>query len=417
MDIARPDLAKKKRRKMTLYVGIGVAAMVIATIAISSLKPAAPAIDRNLVWVDTVKRGPMVRQVRGIGSLVPENIRIVTSRSAGRVDRIVLRAGAPVTPDSVIVELANPDVIQAAEAADSQLQSAEAEFTNLNVRLGSDLLAMESELARAKSEYETSKLQAEVTEELFKDGLVSGLERRRTQVAAEDSATRHEIAKKRYAFTQESMQLQLAVKQAEVNRQRAQTQLRREECDALKVRAGLTGVLQTMALEVGEQIANGGVLARVAGPTSLKAQVRIAETPAKDIVPGQLASIDTRNGIVEGRVSRIDPSVQNGTVTVDVALTGTLPKGARPDLSIDGTIELERLPDVIFVGRPAFGQEHSTVGVFKLESDGDIAHRRPVNTVFQNYALFPHLDGLQPGDRVILSDMSQHDSTDRVRLN
>ncbi len=417
MDIARPDLAKKKRRKMTLYVGIGVVAVVIASIAISSLKPAAPAIDRNLVWVDTVKRGPMVRQVRGIGSLVPENIRIVTSRSAGRVDRIVLRAGAPVTPDSVIVELANPDVIQAAEAADSQLQSAEAEFTNLNVRLGSDLLAMESELARAKSEYETSKLQAEVTEELFKDGLVSGLERRRTQVAAEDSATRHEIAKKRYAFTQESMQLQLAVKQAEVNRQRAQTQLRREECDALKVRAGLTGVLQTMALEVGEQIANGGVLARVADPTSLKAQVRIAETQAKDIVPGQLASIDTRNGIVEGRVARIDPSVQNGTVTVDVALTGTLPKGARPDLSIDGTIELERLPDVIFVGRPAFGQEHSTVGVFKLESDGDIAHRSPVKFGRASVNTIEVLDGLQPGDRVILSDMSQHDSTDRVRLN
>ena len=417
MDIARPDLAKKKRRKMTLYVGIGVVAVVIASIAISSLKPAAPAIDRNLVWVDTVKRGPMVRQVRGIGSLVPENIRIVTSRSAGRVDRIVLRAGAPVTPDSIIVELANPDVIQAAEAADSQLQAAEAEFTNLNVRLGSDLLAMESELARAKSEYETSKLQAEVTEELFKDGLVSGLERRRTQVAAEDSATRHEIAKKRYAFTQESMQLQLAVKQAEVNRQRAQTQLRREECDALKVRAGLTGVLQTMALEVGEQIANGGVLARVADPTSLKAQVRIAETQAKDIVPGQLASIDTRNGIVEGRVARIDPSVQNGTVTVDVALTGTLPKGARPDLSIDGTIELERLPDVIFVGRPAFGQEHSTVGVFKLESDGDIAHRSPVKFGRASVNTIEVLDGLQPGDRVILSDMSQHDSTDRVRLN
>ena len=417
MDIARPDLAKKKRRKMTLYVGIGVVAVVIASIAISSLKPAAPAIDRNLVWVDTVKRGPMVRQVRGIGSLVPENIRIVTSRSAGRVDRIVLRAGAPVTPDSIIVELANPDVIQAAEAADSQLQAAEAEFTNLNVRLGSDLLAMESELARAKSEYETSKLQAEVTEELFKDGLVSGLERRRTQVAAEDAATRHEIAKKRYAFTQESMQLQLAVKQAEVNRQRAQTQLRREECDALKVRAGLTGVLQTMALEVGEQIANGGVLARVADPTSLKAQVRIAETQAKDIVPGQLASIDTRNGIVEGRVARIDPSVQNGTVTVDVALTGTLPKGARPDLSIDGTIELERLPDVIFVGRPAFGQEHSTVGVFKLESDGDIAHRSPVKFGRASVNTIEVLDGLQPGDRVILSDMSQHDSTDRVRLN
>jgi len=416
MDIARPDVSRAKRRKRILYASLAAGVLILVTVAISRLKPAAPSVDRNLVWVDTVKRGPMVRQVRGIGSLVPENIRVVTSRSAGRVDRIILRAGAPVTPESVIVELINPDVLQAAEAAASQLQAAEAEFTNLKIRLQSDLLSMESELARAKSDFETSKLQAEVTEELFKDGLVSGLERRRTQVAAEDAATRHEIEQKRYAFTRESLQLQLAVKQAEVDRQRAQTQLRREECDALKVRAGLTGVLQTMSLEVGQQIANGGVLARVADPTSLKAEVRIAETQAKDILPGQLALIDTRNGVVAGRVSRIDPSVQNGTVTVDVALTGELPKGARPDLSVDGTIELERLPDVIYVGRPAFGQERSTVGVFKLVADDDTAHRTPVKFGRASVNTIEVLDGLQPGDRVILSDMSQYDSSDRVRL-
>ena len=416
MDIARPDVSRAKRRKRILYAGLAAGVLILVTVAISRLKPAAPSVDRNLVWVDTVKRGPMVRQVRGIGSLVPENIRVVTSRSAGRVDRIILRAGAPVTPESVIVELINPDVLQAAEAAASQLQAAEAEFTNLKIRLQSDLLSMESELARAKSDFETSKLQAEVTEELFKDGLVSGLERRRTQVAAEDAATRHEIEQKRYAFTRESLQLQLAVKQAEVDRQRAQTQLRREECDALKVRAGLTGVLQTMALEVGQQIANGGVLARVADPTSLKAEVRIAETQAKDILPGQIALIDTRNGVVAGRVSRIDPSVQNGTVTVDVALTGELPKGARPDLSVDGTIELERLPDVIYVGRPAFGQERSTVGVFKLVADDDTAHRTPVKFGRASVNTIEVLDGLQPGDRVILSDMSPYDSSDRVRL-
>jgi len=416
MDIARPDLSRAKRKRRLIYAAAGALALLLATLAVARLKPAAPTVDRNLVWIDTVKRGPMVRQVRGIGTLVPENIRVVTARSAGHVDRIVLRAGALVTPDSVIVELVNPDVTQAVAAADSQLQAAQAELTNLKIRLESDLLSMESDVARAKSEFETSRLQSEVTEELFKDGLVSGLERRSKQVAAEDSATRYEIEKKRHAFTRESVDLQLAVKQADVDRQRNQTQLRHEECDALKVRAGLTGVLQTMALEVGEQVATGAALARVADPTSLKAEVRIAETQAKDIQPGQLALIDTRNGVVEGHVSRVDPSVQNGTVTVDVALTGELPKGARPDLSIDGTIELERLADVVYVGRPAFGQEHSTVGVFKLVADDDTARRMPVKFGRASVNTIEVLDGLQPGDRVVLSDMSQWDAHDRVRL-
>jgi HlyD family secretion protein len=416
MDISRPDLSKKKRRKRILYAAIAGVALTVTTIVISRLKPAAPTVDRNLVWIDTVKRGPMVRQVRGIGTLVPENIRVVTARSLGRVDRIVLRAGAIVTSDSIIVELINPDVVQAATAADSQLLASEAEFTNLKIRLESDLLSMESEVARAKSEYETSHLQGEVSEELFKDGLVSGLERRRAQVASEDAAARYEIAKKRYAFTCESVKLQLTVKNGDVDRQRAQTLLRREECDALKVRAGLNGVLQTMALEVGQQVAPGAALARVADPTSLKAEVRIAETQAKDIQPGQVALIDTRNGVVEGRVSRVDPSVQNGTVTVDVALTSELPKGARPDLSIDGTIELERLADVVYVGRPAFGQERSTVGVFKLIPEDDSAHRIPVKFGRASVNTIEILDGLQPGDRVVLSDMSQWDSHDRVRL-
>ena len=416
MDIARPDLAHAKKKRRLIYAVAGALALLVVSFAISRLKPAAPTVDRNLVWIDTVKRGPMVRQVRGIGTLVPENIRVVTARSAGRVDRIALRAGALVTADSVIVELINPDVVQAATAADSQLQAAEAEFTNLKIRLESDLLSMESVVARAKSEFETSRLQAEVSEELFKDGLVSGLERRRAQVAAEDATTRYEIEKKRYVFTRESVQLQVTVKQGDTDRQRAQTQLRREECDALKVRAGLNGVLQTMALEVGQQVATGAALARVADPTSLKAEVRIAETQAKDIQSGQLALIDTRNGVVEGRVSRVDPSVQNGTVTVDVALTGELPKGARPDLSVDGTIELERLVDVVYVGRPAFGQERSTVGVFKLIPDDDSAHRIPVKFGRASVNTIEILDGLQPGDRVVLSDMSQWDAHDRVRL-
>ncbi len=416
MDIPRPNAAKEKRRKRIMIGGAVALALIGVTVLIARLKPAAPTVDRNLVWIGTVERGPMVRQVRGLGTLVPEEIRWIAARTEGRVDRIILRPGAPVTPDSVILVLANPAVTQAAIDAESQLKSSEADLENVKMQLQRGVLDAEAALASAKSEYETTRLQAEVNDELFKDGLVSSLEQRRSRVIADDAATRYGIEQKRFAFVKESTAPQLAVKEAEVDRVRAQAILRRDEADALQVRAGMTGVLQLLPVDVGQQVQPGGNLARVADPTKLKAEVRIAETQAKDIQIGQEASIDTRNGIVSGHVKRIDPSVQNGTVTVDVTLEGTLPKGARPDLSVDGTIELERLADVVFVGRPAFGQERSTVGIFKLDGDG-YAERTQVELGRSSVNNIEIVKGLKPGDRVILSDMSQWDANDRIRLN
>ncbi len=416
MDIPRPSQAKAKRRKRILIISGIVVAVAGISYFLSRLEPAAPTLDKQLVWVDTVKRGPMVRQVRGLGTLVPVEIRWIAARTSGRVDRIILRPGAEVTPDSVILELSNPDVEQDAIAADSQLGAAQAELTRLRIELQSNLLAMESTLAGAKSNFETSRLQAEVNGELFKDGLVSQLELKSAQVSAEEAATRYDIEKKRYDFSKDSIEPQLAVKEAEVNRLEAQAKLRRAEFDALHVRAGITGQLQQLPVEVGQQVQPGTNLARVADPTLLKAEVRIAETQAKDIMLRQNASIDTRNGVVEGEVSRIDPAVQNGTVTVDVKLTGKLPKGARPDLSVDGVIELDRLEDVVYVGRPAFGQELTTVGIYKLSPDGDRADRVQVKLGRASVNSIEIVSGLVPGDRVILSDMSQYDSP-RLRLN
>lgn len=416
MDIARPDLAKKKKRQRITYAVVGVVALAGISFGLSRLKPAAPTVERNIVWIDTVKRGPMIRQVRGLGTLVPEEIRWIAARTSGRVERIILRPGAKVTPDSVILELSNPDVVQAYAAAESQLTAAEAQLVNLRVQLERQLLDAESAAASARSVYETSRLQAEVNAELFKDGLVSSLELKLSQVGAEQAATRHEIEQKKFAFMKESIKPQLAVQDAEVERLRAQARLRKDELDALQVRASMAGVLSALPVEVGAQVQPGTNLARVADPTRLKAEVRIAETQAKDIALGQTSVIDTRNGVVEGRVSRIDPAVQNGTVLVDVTLTGNLPQGARQDLSVDGTIELERMNDVIYVGRPAFGQERTTVGIFKL-TDNSEAVRTRVQLGRSSVNTIEIINGLQPGDRVILSDMSQWDANERIRLN
>ncbi|HEU5078338.1 MAG TPA: HlyD family efflux transporter periplasmic adaptor subunit [Opitutaceae bacterium] len=417
MDIARPQNLQAKRRKRIILGSAAVLLLATATFFVSRLKPAAPTVERSSVWIDTVKQGPMLRQVRGLGTLVPEEIRWIAARTSARVDRIVIRPGATVTPDSVILLLTNPDVEQAAANADSQLKAAEAELENLKVTVERSVLEAESAAARSKSEYEQAKLRAEVNEDLFKDGLVSPLELRLSRVTADELNTRNQIEQKRYAFAKDSVAPQLAVKNAEVDRMRAQARLRREEFDALSVRAGVAGVLQQLPIEVGQQVQPGTNLARVADPTKLKAEVRIPETQAKDILIGQLASIDTRNGIASGHVSRIDPAVQNGTVLVDVALEGELPRGARPDLSIDGTIELERLASVVYVSRPAFGQERTTIGIYKLDTDGIYATRSQVQLGRSSVNTIEILGGLVPGDRVILSDMSQWDSHDRVKLN
>jgi HlyD family secretion protein len=417
MDVARPSQAGAKRKKR-IVIGVG-AAVVIAglSFALARLKPAAPSVDRSLVWIDTVKRGPMLRQVRGVGTLVPEEIRWIAARTQGRVERVVLRPGATVTEDSVILVLSNPDVEQDAANADSQLTAAEAELVNLKVQLERDVLATESALASAKADAEQARLRAELNEELFKEGLVSSLDHRLSRVTAEQAATRHTIEQKRLVFARDSISPQLAVKQAEVDRLRAQARLRRDEFASLSVRAGVRGVLQVLPVEVGAQVQPGANLARVADPSRLKAEVRIAETQTKDIQIGQIATIDTRNGLVEGRVARVDPSVQNGTVTVDVTLTGELPRGARPDLSVDGVIEIERLDEVVFVGRPAFGQERGMTGMFKLEADGVHASRLQVQLGRSSVNTIEVVQGLQPGDRVILSDMSQWDASNRIKLN
>lgn len=418
MDIARPDQSSARRKKRILQTSLAILALVGITVALSRLKPAAPTVERNLVWIDTVKKGQMLRQVRGLGVLVPEEIRWIAARTPGRVDRIILRPGATVTTDSVILILANPEVEQAAANAELQLKAAEAELLNLNVTLQSGVLQAESLAASAKAAFERSKLQAEVNAQLETDGLISRLDLRLSKVVAEQAATSHAIEQKRFQFAKDTIEPQLAVKQAEVDRYRAIARLRHDELEALAVRSSMKGVLQLLPVEVGAQVQPGGNLARVADPTKLKAEIRVAETQARDILIGQPAMIDTRNGIVEGKVSRIDPSVQNGTVTVDVHITGDLSRtGARPDLSVDGTIELERLDEVIFVGRPAFGQERSTVGIFKLESDGIYANRTAVKLGRSSVNTIEVVEGLQAGDRVILSDSSQWDSNDRIKIN
>lgn len=416
MDKPRTDQTDRRRRRWLILIGI-MLALASGTLALARLKPAAPTIDRSALWIDTVKRGPMLREVRGVGSLVPEDIAWITSRTSGRVERIVLRPGATVKPDAVILVLDNPEVREAAANADSQLKSAKAEVESLRLQLENGALAAEVAAADARANYEQAKLKAEVNEKLFKQGIVSGLELRLSQVTEQQAEVRNSLEQKRATFTRQSIAPQLAVKRAEVDRLVAQVRMRHDELEALQVRAGMSGVLQVVPVEAGAQVASGANLARVADPAHLKASIRIQETQMKEVRLGQRATIDTRNGIIQGLVARIDPSVREGTVTVDVSLTGELPAGARPDLSIEGTIELERLQDVLFIGRPAASEGTSQLRLFKLDAGGAEAIRIPVTFGRRSINAVEVLGGLAAGDRVILSDMSRWDGNDRVRLN
>jgi len=417
MDIPRPSQAKAKLKRRILIGGAAALALIGITIVLARLKPAVPTVDRSLVWIDTVKRGPMTREVHGLGTLVPQDIRWIPARTLGHVDRIVLNPGAVVKPDSIILILSDPSVEQLALDADSQLKAGEADLENTKVQLQSSVLQAESDAANAKANYEQARLKAAVDAQLFKDGLDSDLDVQLSKVTAEQAETLNGIQQKRFAFAKDSTIPQIAVKQASVDQLRAQARLRHAEADALNVRAGMSGVLQLVQVDVGAQVQPGNNLARVADPTRLMAQVQIAETQARDMQIGQHAQVDTHNGVVNGLVSRIDPSVTNGTVTVDVTLTDPLPKGARPDLSVDGTIELEHLENVVFVGRPAFGDEHSTVGIFKLDAAGAYAERAQVQLGRSSVNTIEIVKGLAPGDRVILSDMSQWDANERIKLN
>jgi HlyD family secretion protein len=416
MDIARPSNAKKKRIRNAIYAGVGLLAVVLVSVGLSRLKPAAPTVERAVVWPDTVKRGPMVRQVRGLGTLTPEDIRWIPATTQGRVEKIILRPGTRVKANDVILELTNPQLEQQLQDATLKLQAAEAGLANTKVQLNNDLLQQRAIAANMEADYNKAKMQAQMNEALAKDQLVSDLVLKQSQVDAEQLSVRNQISKEQLASKTESTRAQLAVQQSLVDQARALLQLTQQQRDELKVRAGLDGMLQLVPVEVGQQVAPGTNLARVANPSRLKAEIKIAETQAKDIQLGQKAEVDTRNGIVEGRVARIDPSVINGTRTVDVTLMGELPKGAVPDLSVDGTIELERLNDVLFMGRPAFGQDQSTVGLFKIGPDGVEAERTQVKLGRSSVNTIEILSGLKVGDQVILSDMSAYDAYDRIRL-
>ena len=416
MDIARPSNARKKRIRQALYAAVGLLAVVLVSVGLSRLKPAAPTVERAVVWPAKVERGPMVRQVRGLGTLTPEDIRWIPATTQGRVEKIILRPGTAVKAGDVVLELTNPQLEQQLQDATLKLQAAEAGLANTKVQLDNDLLQQRAASAGIEADYNKAKMQAQMNEALAKDQLVSDLVLKQSQVDADSLGVRNQISKDQLASKTDSIRAQLSVQQSLVDQARALLRLTQQQRDELKVRAGLDGMLQLVPVEVGQQVAPGTNLARVANPSRLKAEIKIAETQAKDIQIGQKAEVDTRNGVVQGRVVRIDPSVQNGTRTVDVTLIGELPRGAVPDLSVDGTIELERLNDVLFMGRPAFGQEQSVVGLFKILEDGVNAERVQVKLGRSSVNTMEVLAGLKVGDQVILSDMSAYDAYDRIRL-
>jgi HlyD family secretion protein len=418
MDIQRPaSVAQAKKRKQIMLAAVAVIVIAAVSVALARLRPAAPAVERATVWVDTVKRGPMVRQVRGLGTLVPvdEARRWVPASTQGRVERIVLRPGVQVTPDTVVLELSDPNVQQALNDAEQQLRAAEADYNSLKARLDADTLNQRAQAAIVRADHDIAQNDRKMNEALAKEGLVSNQILSQAVTRAESLITRNRIESERLTVQEASAAAQLQSAQALIDQRRSNYNLRRSQVDQLRVRAGMSGVLEQVPVEVGQQVQPGTNLIRVADPTRLKAELRIAETQARDLTIGQIAAVDTRNGIIPGKVIRIDPAAQNGTVTVDVALEGELPRGARPDLSVDGTIELERLENVLFVGRPAFGQEQSTVGLFKLDATGE-ATRAQVQLGRSSVNTIEVLSGLQEGDQVVLSDMSAWDQFERIRL-
>jgi HlyD family secretion protein len=419
VDIARPAIIARQRRTRRITYGAATAlAVLLITLGLSRLKPAAPSVDRGTLVIDTVKRGGMLRQVRGLGTLVPEELRWIPAATEGRVERIVVQPGSTVSPDTIILELSNPELEMQALDAESQLRAAEAQHAELKVRLESQHLDQEAAAASVQADYAQARMRADTDQQLAEQGLVADLNRKLSRVAADQLENRNRIEQRRLAIAGDSIKAQLAGQQAQVEQKRVLARLRRNQVKAQAVRAGIGGMLQQVPVEVGQRVAPGTILAKVAEQNRLKAVIKVAETQAKDIQIGQPASIDTRNGVVDGRVSRVDPAAQNGTVTVDVALTSELPKGARPDLSVDGTVELERLENILYVGRPAQGgQGPGPVGLFKLEEGGSTATRVTVRLGRASVSTVEVVGGLKEGDQVILSDTSAYDAVDRIRLN
>jgi len=419
MDIARPEFKQQKRRRQIIWSAAGIVALAGATIGVTRLKPAAPEVERSTVWTDTVKRGPMLRQVRGLGSLIPsqEFTRQIPAETEATIVRILKLPGSQVKPDTILLEMSNPQVEEEAVDAKLQLKAAEAEYQSLRVTLQSNLMNQKAGAATVNSDYTQAKLQADTDKALYDLGVISGLAYKNSKSKSDELTTRNNIEDERLDINQKAIETQMAQQQAKVDQIRTLAGLKQKQLDALRVRAGIEGVLVDLPLQVGQHVTPGTMLAKVVQPDHLIAELKIAETQARDVQIGQPALVDTHNGTASGTVMRVDPAVQNGTVTVDVKLTGELPKGARPDLSVDGTIDLEKLDDVLYVGRPAFGQENSTISLFKLDPDGKGAVRVPVKVGRASVNAIQVIEGLYEGDTVILSDMSRNDNTDRIRLD
>jgi HlyD family secretion protein len=419
MDIARPEFKTQKRRRQLFILAAVILGVAAVSVGVSRLKPAAPTVDRGTVWTDTVKRGPMLRQVRGLGTLVPtqEAVRQIPAETEATVVRIHMLPGSQIRADTILVQMTNPQTEQAAVDAQLQLKAAEAEYQSLRVKLESDLMNQKAGAATVHADDAQAQRQADTDKALYELGVISGLAYKSSRGKADEFATRNDLETQRLAANQRAIESQMAQEQARVDEMRTLAQLKQKQLDALKVRAGIDGVLVDLPLQVGQHVLPGTMLAKVVEPEHLMATLKVAETQARDVQIGELALIDTHNGLIAGTVMRVDPGVQNGTVTVDVKLTGELPKGARPDLSVDGTIDLERMDNVLYVGRPAFGQENSTISLFKLSPDGQGALRVPVKVGRASVNSIQIIEGLREGDAVILSDMSRWDNTDRVRLN
>jgi HlyD family secretion protein len=417
MDVPREGARKQKIIRRAILITLVVIAVPAITYSLSRMKPAAPSVEGSTLWTDTVKRGPMLRQVRGLGTLVPEEILYIPAINEGRVEKILLRPGAQVKPDTVILILANPELELAAEDLRWQVKAAEANMADLRVKLETSKLDLRSAVARVESEFVQAKLKAERDAALGKEGLAPDLTVKLSQAAADESGKRFVIDQKRLEISGSSAEAQIASQQVQIEKLRAAYKLKLKQVEGLKIRAGAKGVLQQMAVEVGQSVVPGAQLAKVAQPEHLKAEIKIPETQAKDVILGQPAQVDTHNGVIPGRVVRIDPAAINGNVTVDIHLEGDLPPGARPDLSVDGTVELERLADVLFVQRPVFGQPNSLISIFKVSPDGKEASRIQIRIGRVSVQTVEIVEGLKIGDKVVLSDMSAWDGQDRLRLN
>jgi len=417
MDIKRSGKSKLKKKVRTgILIAVGLIAVGGITFGLTKLKPASPTLDRSTAVIDTVKRGQMLREVRGIGTLVPQDVRWLPAPSEGRVERIPVQAGTVVGFDTVIVELSNPKVEQEATDAEFQVKAAEADKESLRSRLESDSMTQQSNIANINSEYSQAKLQLDTDEVLAKQGLVPDLLLKVSRMKVADLANRLKVEQQRLSVNSKSVKAQLNAQESRIAQLRALAILKHNQAAALKVTAGTSGVLQEVAVQVGQQLTPGTNIARVADPASLKAELKIAETQIKDVRVGQPVAVDTRNGIIQGEVMRIDPAAREGTFIVDVQLTGPIPSSARPDLSVDGTIELERLDNVLYVGRPTFGQQQSTVKLFRLSPDGQEAVHTTVTLGRSSVSTIEIVQGLKEGDQVILSDTTTLDSYDRIRV-